>query len=138
MGFKDNLKQQSAEMFYNKNKDRLTQIQGKALSVKIEEKSILWILHKIIVTVLVKPESSKNTTLCIYKKKKWFKKPKFIVLNQGNSLIVQGLKTKNKKDNKEYIEILNIRNNNTKTFLHPVEGGDNIKVQKVRQNPKFK
>lgn len=138
MGLKDGFKQQTAEMFFNKNKDRITQTQGKVLSIKTQRKNFLWIMHKIVVTILVKPENSKNTLLCVYKKKRWFKKPEFITLNQGNSVLVQGLKAKDKKSKKDFIQILNMRNNTTKTFLHKVEGAENIKVQKVRPTMKYK
>lgn len=73
MGFTDKLNKYYAENYIKKYGDRLAQIQGNVVSVKIEEKTILWILHKITVTLLVRPDRSKNIVKCTYKKKKWFK-----------------------------------------------------------------
>lgn len=138
MGFKDTIKQKTTQMFFDKNKDRLTQVQGKVLSIKTEEKTFLWLIHKLTVTILVKPENSRNIVTCIYKKKRWFKKVEFMSILQGNSVLVQGLKSRNNKDNKDFIEVINIRNNNTKKFLHPVEGAEDIKIQKARPNRKLR
>ncbi|WP_142414828.1 hypothetical protein [Hathewaya massiliensis] len=138
MGFKDNFRQKSAEVFFEKNRDRITQVQGKVLSIKVEEKSFLWILHKLTATILIKPEGSKNIVQCVYNKKRWFKKVEFMSILQGHSVLIQGLKGKKGKENRELIEILNIRNNNTKKFLVPMEGAENIKVQRVNPRRKFK
>ncbi|MFX0548891.1 hypothetical protein ACOAKC_06090 [Hathewaya histolytica] len=138
MGFKDSFRKKSAEVFFEKNSDRITQVQGKVLSIKVEEKSFLWILHKLTATLLIKPEGSKNIVHCTYKKKRWFKKVNFMNILQGHSVLVQGLKGKKGKENRESIEVLNIRNNTTKKFLIPVEGAENIKVQRVNPNRRFK
>ena len=69
---------------------------------------------------------------CKYKKNRWFKKPVFIQLSQGNLVIVQGLKpkkNKKKENTSEAVEILNIRNLTTKKDLVPTDQ----KVQKVQQ-----
>jgi hypothetical protein len=136
MGFKDKLTQKYTESYLKKYGDRLTQVQGKVLSVKIQPKTILWIFHKLTVTVLVKPERSKNIVRCIYNKKRWFKKIDFISISQGNSVIIQGLKGKKGKENSEAVEILNIRNLTTKKDLVPMEGAP--KVQKVRQDRRYR
>ena len=63
------------------------------------------------------------------KKNKWFKKPQFIQLNRGNTVIIQGLKS-NKENEKEYIEISNILNLTTKKDLIPV---DHSQIKRVQQ-----
>ncbi|KAJ53356.1 hypothetical protein BD780_002291 [Clostridium tetanomorphum] len=131
MGFTDKLNKYYAENYIKKYGDRLAQIQGNVVSVKIEEKTILWILHKITVTLLVRPDRSKNIVKCTYKKKKWFKKLDFISISQGNYVLVQGLKGKKGKENREQLEIMNIRNLTTKKDLIPIEGKE-PKVQKVK------
>lgn len=136
MGFKDKLTQRYTESYFKKYGDRLTQVQGKVLSIKIEPKTILWIFNKLTVTILIKPERSKNIVKCIYDKKRWFKKINFISVSQGNSLIIQGLKGKKGKENRELVEILNIRNLTTKKDLVPIEGTP--KVQKVRQDRRYR
>lgn len=142
MGFKESLAKKYSEAYIQKYGDRLTQIQGHVLSVKIATKTILWIYNIIIVDVLVKPERSKSVVKCQFKKKKWFKKPKFIPLNQGNMVIVQGLKPKKAKEGKEEkkeqqeaaISILNVRNLTTKIDLIPVDS----KIQRTQQRQYIK
>lgn len=130
MGFKEKLTQYYTKSYLKKYGDRITQLQGNAVSVKITEKTILWVFHKLTVSVLVRPDRSKNIVQCIYVKNRWFKKPEFIPITQGNLLIVQGLKgLKGKKGNSELISVMNIRNLSNKRDLVPVEG----KVQKIQQ-----
>ena len=132
MGFKETLAKKYADAYLKKYGDRLTQIQGHILSAKITTKTILWIYHIIQVDILVKPDRSKLIMKCFYKSKRWFKKPNFIQLNQGNTVIVQGLKAKkNKKgkDTNDAVQVLNIRNLTTKIDLVPVKQ----KVQRVQQ-----
>ncbi|AAO36186.1 hypothetical protein [Clostridium tetani] len=131
MGFTDKLNKYYAENYIKKYGDRLSQVQGNIVSVKVEEKTILWIFHKITAVLLVKPERSKNIVRCVYKKKRWFKKIDFIPLSQGNFVLVQGLKGKKGKENREEIEIMNIRNLTTKRDLIPLE--EEPKVQRVKQ-----
>lgn len=131
MGFTDKLNKYYAENYIKKYGDRLSQVQGNIISVKVEEKTILWIFHKITATLLVKPERSKNIVKCIYKKKRWFKKIDFIPLSQGNFVLVQGLKGKKGKEHREEIDIMNIRNLTTKRDLIPIEG-EQPKVQRVK------
>ena len=134
MGLKEKLTNSYANAYLTKYGDRLTQLQGNILSVKITSKTILWIFNKLRVDMVVKPQGSKAIAKCCYKKNRWFKKPVFIQLNQGNLVIVQGLKPKKKKKNNisnasEAIEVINVRNLSTKKDLVPVDQ----KVQKVQQ-----
>ncbi|WP_315114401.1 hypothetical protein [uncultured Clostridium sp.] len=131
MGFTDKLNKYYAENYIKKYGDRLAQIQGNVVSVKVEEKSFLGILYRMTVTLLVKPDRSKNITKCVYKKRRWFKKIDFIQIAQGNYVLVQGLKGKKGKEKREQIEIMNIRNLTTKKDLVPIEGKE-PKVQKVK------
>jgi hypothetical protein len=133
MGFKDKLQNYSTKAYMDKYGDRLTQIQGNVVSIKIEEKSVLWIFHKLLVTLIVKPDRSKNVVKCEYKKNKWFKKPSFMSINQGNLLLIQGLKGKKGKGNSETIEVLNIKNMTTKKDLVHVEGSDTKPIKQVRK-----
>lgn len=143
MGFKDKLTQGYTNAFINKYGDRLTQVQGRALSVKTEEKSFLGILNTIIVTIVVKQDNLRTVATCVYKKKRWFKKPTFMAIAQGHSLLIQGVKPdyskKKKKKNKfkDCITIMNVMNLTTKKDLVPVEGGQK-KVQRVRADKRFK
>ncbi|KGO13340.1 hypothetical protein [Clostridium botulinum] len=134
MGFKEKLGSYYTEAYLKKYGDRITQVQGNVISAKVEKKSILWILNKITVTLLVKPERSKNVIKCTYIKKKWFKKPEFINVSQGNFILVQGLKGKKGKENRESIEIINVRNMTTKKDLIPMEGN----IQKVKKIQRVK
>ena len=43
MGFKDKLAKYYTESYIKKYGDRLAQVQGNVVSVKVEEKTILWI-----------------------------------------------------------------------------------------------
>jgi hypothetical protein len=132
MSIKEKFAKYYTDTYLKRYGDRLTQVQGNVVSVKIEEKTILWIFHKIKAVLIVKPDRSKSVIKCVYKKNRWFKKPTFLTINQGNLLIVQGLKGKKGKDDKEGLSIMNIRNLSTKRDLVPVEGKA-PKVQKVQQ-----
>ena len=134
MSIKEKFAKYYTDTYLKRYGDRLTQVQGNVVSIKIEEKTILWIFHKIRAVLIVKPDRSKSVVKCVYKKNRWFKKPNFLTINQGNLLIVQGLKGKKGKDDKEGISIMNIRNLSTKRDLIPVEG----KVQKVQKVQRFK
>lgn len=130
MGFTDKLNKYYAENYIKKYGDRLAQVQGNIVSVKVEEKTILWIFHKITAVLLVKPERSRNIVRCVYQKRRWFKKIDFIQLSQGNFVLVQGLKGKKGKENREEIEIMNIRNLTTRRDLIPID--EEPKVQRVK------
>lgn len=134
MSIKEKFSKYYTDTYLKRYGDRLTQVQGNVVSVKVEEKTILWLFHKLTATLIIKPDRSKTVVKCFYKKNKWFKKPTFMVINQGNLLLVQGLKGKKGKDNRELITIMNIRNLTTKKDLVPVEG----KVQRVQKVQRIK
>lgn len=128
MGFRDKIQQYYINSYMKKYGDRLTQVQGKVLSCKIEKKSIIGIFHKLKVTLVVKNDHSRSIANCVYTKNKWFKKPTFIHISQGNSILVQGLKgkkdnSKKKSISSEILEIINVRNFTTKEDLSPIDGG---------------
>ncbi|QGU95108.1 hypothetical protein GOM49_08400 [Clostridium bovifaecis] len=135
MGFREKLTESYTKNYLRKYGDRITQAQGKVMSIKIQEKSILWIFHKLIVSVVIKPDRSKNIIKCYYKKNRWFKKPEFMTLAQGHSLIIQGLKGEKGKSDRESIQVLNIINLTTKDQLVPLEGDA---VKKIQQSQKIK
>ena len=56
MGFKDKLTKYYTDSYMQKYGDRMTQFQGNVISVKVEEKCILWIFHKIQAFLIIKPE----------------------------------------------------------------------------------
>jgi len=134
MSIKEKISKYYTNTYLKRYGDRITQVQGNVVSVKVEEKTILWLFHKITATLIIKPDRSKTVVKCVYKKNKWFKKPAFIVINQGNLLLIQGLKGKKGKDNRELITIMNIRNLTTKKDLIPVDG----KVQRVQKVQRIK
>ena len=134
MSFKEKIAQYYTKSYLKKYGDRLTQVQGTVVSVKITRKTILWIFNKLSVTLLVRPERSKNIIKCSYVRKKWFKKPEFITINQGNLVLLQGLKGKIGKENRESLDLINIRNMTSKKDLIPIEG----KMPKVQKIKRFK
>lgn len=134
MSIREKFSKYYADTYLKRYGDRLTQVQGNVVSVKIEEKTILWIFHKLTATLIVKPDRSKTVVKCVYKKNRWFKKPGFMAINQGNLLLIQGLKGKKGKEDRELITILNVRNLTTKKDLVPVEG----KIQTVRKVQRMK
>ncbi|SKA72622.1 hypothetical protein SAMN05428976_1012 [Clostridium sp. USBA 49] len=134
MSVKEKFAKYYTESYLKRYGDRLTQIQGNVISVKVEEKTILWLFHKLKVNLILKPDRSKAVIRCVYKKNKWFKKPTFITINQGNLLLIQGLKGKKGKDDREVITIMNVRNLTTKKDLIPMEG----KIQKVQKVQRIK
>ncbi|MBL4937967.1 hypothetical protein JK636_19845 [Clostridium sp. YIM B02515] len=134
MSIKEKFSKYYTETYLKRYGDRITQVQGNVVSAKIEEKTILWIFHKLTATLIVKPDRSKTVVKCFYKKNKWFKKPSFIAVNQGNLVIIQGLKGKKGKEGRELISIMNVRNLTTKKDLIPVEG----KVQRIQKVQRIK
>ena len=134
MGFKDKMSKYYTDSYMKKYGDRLTSFQGSVLSVKTEEKSVLGIFHKINVTLMVRPDRTKIVSRCTYNKNRWFKKPTFLSVRQGNNVIIQGLKSV--KDTKEYTEISNLLNLTTKQDLIPV---DHSQMKRQRQQqPRMK
>ena len=144
MGFKDKLTNSYTQAYLKRYGDRLTQAQGRVLSVKVEEKNRFYelleyfrIFYKLTVTILVKADGSKSIAKCVYKKTRWFKKIKFISVLQGHSVVIKGMKGKKGKENREQISIVNIRNMTTKKDLVPMQGAA-PKVQRVRADKRFK
>jgi len=135
MGLKAKITNYYTNSYMKKYGDRITQAQGKVISVKIEEKSILWIFHKLTVIILIKPERSKNIIKCVYRKNKWFKKPEFIPVSQGHSIVVQGLKGLKTKGHSESIDVMNVINMTNKKQLVPLE--DDV-IKKIQQGQKIK
>ena len=129
MGFKENFSKKYAQMFIKKYGDRITQVQGRVLSVKVAQKTILWIFNKIKVDILVRPEGSKLIARSQFKKNRWFKKPEFMALKQGDLVVIQGIKGKKGKENSDIISVMNVMNLTTKKDLVPVDQ----KVKKVQQ-----
>lgn len=137
MSFKEKLIQRNTENYLKKYGDRIAQAQGKVISIKIQEKSILWIFHKLTVSLVIKPERSRNVIKCFYKKNKWFSRPSFMPISQGHSLVIQGLKGKKGKSDRETIQIMNIINLTTKGQLVPIEG-DSVKKLQQAQKVKYR
>jgi len=142
MGIKDKLTNSYTQAYLKKYGDRLTQAQGRVLSVKVDEK-IYWkflkIFYKLTVTILVKADGSKSIAKCVYTKKRWFKKISFISVLQGHSVIIQGMKGKKGKEHREQIQIVNVRNMTTKKDLVVTKGDTPApKVQRVRADKRFK
>ncbi|MBU3091505.1 hypothetical protein K2F40_00420 [Clostridium sp. CM028] len=137
MGFKDKITNSYTQAYLKRYGDRLTQAQGRVLSVKVAEKNYLRIFYKLTVTILVKAEGSKSISKCIFKKHRWFKKVNFISVLQGHSVIIQGMKGKKGKEHSEQIQIANIRNMTTKKDLVPMQGNA-PKVQRIRSDRRFK
>lgn len=137
MGLKDKLTNSYTNAYLKKYGDRLTQAQGRVLSVKVEEKNYFRIFYKLFVTILVKADGSKSIAKCVFKKTRWFKKIHFISVLQGHSVIIQGMKGKKGKEHREQIQVVNIRNMTTKKDLVPMQGAA-PKVQRVRSDKRFK
>lgn len=130
MGFKEKIQKYYTDSYLKKYGDRMTQFQGNVLSAKVEEKTILWIFHKITAVLIIKPDTSKMVIRCSYKKNRWFKKPAFIQVNQGHKVIVMGLKGEKGKDGKDSISIMNLINLTTKVDLIPI---DHSQIKKMKQ-----
>ncbi len=133
MGFRDKLTEYYTKSYFKKYGDRLTQSQGNILSVKVNIKKYLWIFYILTAIVVIKPQNSRNIMKCIYKKKRWFKKPHFMNINQGHLVIIQALRD---KKNHENLKILNIRNLSNKQDLIPVnqpQPKSITKIQRIRK-----
>ena len=130
MGFKDKMTKYYSDAYMEKYGDRMTSVAGTILSVKTEVKSILGIFNKLHVFLVVKPEVGKQVVKCEYRQNKWFKKPQFIDVNQGNKVIIMGLKGVKGKTNSENVIVSNIANLTTKKDLHPF---DHSQIKKARQ-----
>lgn len=121
MGFRDKLQKYYADNYMKKYGDRITQAYGTVLSVKVETKKYLFIYNTLTATIILKPEGTKNVVRGVYKTKRWFKKPQFIGISQGNLLLLQALKGKKGKENSEILEIKNIRNATTRKDLFKID-----------------
>lgn len=130
MGFKDTLAKKYADSYLKKYGDRITQVQGRVLSVKINTKRKFFIRNIITVDVLVKPDNSKTITRCQYIKKRWFKKPTFMQLSQGHSIVIQGIKGKKGKEDREIVSIINVMNLTTKQDLVKT---DQTQAQRIKR-----
>ncbi|MEG2291151.1 MAG: hypothetical protein RSC24_14345 [Clostridium sp.] len=130
MGFKDKMTKHFSDAYIQKYGDRMTSASGTVLSVKIEEKSILGLIKSISVFLVLKPEQGKLIIKSEYKKKRWFKKPEFIDIKQGNKLIIMGLTGEKGKEHSEVIIASNIANLTTKKDLQPF---DHSQLKKARQ-----
>ncbi len=133
MGFRDKLTDYYTKSYLQKYGDRLTQSQGNVLSINVNVKKILWIFYILTAVVVIKPERSKNIVKCVYKKKRWFKKPTFMNINQGHFVIIQCLKD---KKNPENLKVLNIRNLSNKQDLvqtNQPQPKTTTKIQRVRK-----
>lgn len=118
MGFKDKLQKYYADNYLKRYGDRMGQAYGNVLSVKVEEKKVLFgLINNLTATLIVKPEGSKNVVRAVYKVRKWFKKPDFMTLSQGHTVLLQGLKGEKGKANSEVFDIKNIRNLTTRKDL---------------------
>jgi hypothetical protein len=141
MGFKEKLTNSYTQSYLKRYGDRLTQAQGRVLSVKVDEK-IYWkflrIFSKLTVIILVKADGSKSIARCVFKKNRWFKKIHFISVLQGQSVIIQGMKGKKGKEKREQIQVVNIRNLTTKKDLVPMKGNTAPKVQRARPDKRLK
>ena len=133
MGFKEKLQNRYTQSYLDKYGDRLISVQGNAVSIKIEEKTILWLFHKLMVVLVIRPERSKAIVKCVYRKNKWFKKVPFIPINQGNLVIVQGMKGKKGKEDRETLTILNILNQTNKKDLFKTDTKPQKSVQKFQK-----
>lgn len=132
MGLKDKLTERYTKSYLKKYGDRLTQVQGNVVSIKVETKSILWLFHKIFVTVVIRPERSKSIVKCTYQKNRWFKKPLFMTITQGNLVIIQGLKGIKGKGKREVIQIMNVMNLTTHKDLVKTDTKPK-RVQKIQR-----
>ena len=135
MSFKDKLSGKFNSYFQNaymeKYGDRITSLSGTILSVKLTEKNYI-IFNRLIVEMVVKPEVGKRVVKCWYKKNRWFKKPEFIAVKQGNKVMVMGVtgEKDSKKENSQEVQIMNLLNLTTKKDLVPI---DHSQIKKSRQ-----
>ncbi|MGL5417184.1 MAG: hypothetical protein ACRDAU_16065 [Clostridium sp.] len=129
MGFKDKFNDYFKDSYFKKYGDRITSTAGTIISFKIEEKNYI-IFKKIIVDIIVKPDSGKGVAKCRYNKGKWFKKPEFIPINKGNKVMIMGLNGVKGKEDASVIQIQNLLNLTTKRDLVPI---DHSEIKKARQ-----
>ncbi|MEO2602250.1 hypothetical protein, partial [Clostridium butyricum] len=94
MGLKEKLSGKFGNYFQDaymqKYGDRITSVSGTILSAKIVEKDY-FIIKRIMVELIIKPEVGRKVVKCWYKKNRWFKKPDFITIKQGHKVIIMGV-----------------------------------------------
>ena len=135
MSLKEKISGKMGSYFQNaymeRYKDRMTSISGTILSVKFIEKNYI-IFNRLMVEMVVKPEVGKKVVKCWYVKNRWFKKPEFIAVKQGNKVIIMGVtgEKNSKKEHSQDIQIMNVLNLTTKKDLVPV---DHSQIKKQRQ-----
>ena len=135
MSLKEKISSKFGNYFQNaymeKYGDRITSISGTVLSIKPIEKNYI-IFNRLMIEMVIKPEVGKKVVKCWYKKNRWFKKPEFISVKQGNKVIIMGVtgEKDNKKENSQQIQIMNVLNLTTKKDLVPV---DHSQLKKSRQ-----
>lgn len=135
MGLKEKLSGKFGNYFQDaymqKYGDRITSVSGTILSAKIVEKDY-FIIKRIMVELIIKPEVGRKVVKCWYKKNRWFKKPDFIAIKQGHKVIIMGVNGEkdSKKENSQEVQIMNILNLTTKKDLIPV---DHSQIKKSRQ-----
>ncbi len=117
MGIKDKLEEYQRDTFLEQYGDRITPVLGNLLSVKIERKTKFLVWHTLLVSLVIKPQSSKNVVRAQYKKGKFMKDPEFIELKQGNQVLVQGVKGDKGKEAAETVTIMNVVNITDRTQL---------------------
>jgi hypothetical protein len=125
MGFRESLNKAMQDRYLKKYGDRMTALRGNVVNIKIIEKPFLFV-HNFRADILLRPERSKNIVRCYFKKRTWFKKYNLINLQNGQLIVVQGLKDKKG----EAVEILNIQNLTTKKSI--------VDVDQVKQQQKKK
>lgn len=133
MSIREKLAKHYATAYLGKYGDRIVQIQGNVISAKIVEKKYLWILNRITAHILVRPERSRSIMKFYYGRLKWFKKPKFIPISQGNLVVITGMKGKKGKKGSDLIQIMNVINLTNKKELIPTKGNGIKKVRKVQR-----
>lgn len=134
MGIKEKIKKKQEQWVWDKYGDKYVALQGVILSIKpVEQKSFLFFIHKVKISFVIKLDKNrlgfntgrdKSVISCLYLRRTFFKKPKFISLSAGNSALVLGLKNihKGKKGEpgKEYVQVINIKNLTTKEEIAPM------------------
>lgn len=121
MGIKNKFEDYQMEVFMDQYGDRLIPVYGNVLSIKVNRKKKFFLWNTLNVSMVVKPQGSRNVQRCTYRKS-GFKVPPFMEIRQGNEVMVQGLKADKakSKDPQDTIEIMNIINITDRTQL--VEG----------------
>lgn len=129
MGLKEKFNSYFTDAYYQKYGDRMASAQGTVLSIKVEESHILWIIRKLTMNIVLKPEAGKGVIKVIYNPKRWFKKPKSVDVKQGQKILAMGLWGEKKLS--DYLVAQNIVNLNTNKSIQPF---DMSELKKARQS----